>query len=106
VATESDILTVRGFVNEPDDSNGWTTERIGALIDANAEDLRATASDIWTAKASATTFLVDVSENGSSRKLSDIHKNYLAMARQFRSESVDLLAAQSIRPTTRPIVRP
>lgn len=106
MATESDISTVREFVNEPDDSNGWTAVRIGALIDANNEDLRATAADIWTSKASSFSMLVDVSENGSSRKMSDIHKNALAMARQFRSESIDLIAATAGRPRTRAIVRP
>lgn len=107
MATESDIKTVRDFVNEPFvEGTSWPDTRIDAIIDANDGDLRAAAADIWTMKASSFSFLVDVSENGSSRKMSDVHKNALAMARQFRGESVDLAAAQSLRPTTRAIVRP
>lgn len=106
MATESDVTTVREFVNEPTNANGWTDDRIKAIVDANDGDLRAAAADIWTSKASSFSMLVDVSENGSSRKMSDIHKNALAMARQFRSESIDLQIATIGRPRTRAIVRP
>lgn len=107
----ADIVILRGFIREPDDSNGWTDARLTALIDANSDsfgipDLRAAAADVWTSKAADSAVLVDVSENGSSRKLSDVHKNALAMAKLYRGESAGLIAVLSTRPRTRAITRP
>lgn len=82
MATAAEIAALRLLVNEPDDSNGWSDERLEALIDAG-DSTNAIASGIWTAKAATFTTLVDVSESGSSRKLSDLHKQALAMATYF-----------------------
>ena len=106
MATAEDIATVRDHIAEPDDSNGWTAERIGVFIDA-APDLSMAAANIWGSKAGEYATLVDVSENGSSRKLSEIHKNALSMQRVFIDRSIMENGSPSTsRPRTRAIVRP
>lgn len=104
MATANDIAQVRDFVAEPDDVNGWTDVRIALYIDGSSNS-RLAASDIWMVKAAASATLVNVSESGSSRSLSDIYKNAREMADRFRSEGLALLAVPS-RPVIRPIRRP
>lgn len=41
------------------------------------------AADIWREKAASYAGLVSVSESGSSRQMSDLHKNAIAMAKAF-----------------------
>jgi hypothetical protein len=84
MATEDQIATLRGLINEPDDSNGWDDEKLGAAIDA-AETLNAAASGIWYQKAGQLASLVDVSESGSTRKLGDLRKNAMEMGLHYAS---------------------
>jgi hypothetical protein len=107
MATASEIAYVRQLINEPDDSNGWTDVRIAEFID-NADTTRLAAADIYGVKASSYEKLVDISESGSSRKMSDLLKNALLLQKALREgeddgEIVDPLAN---RPRTRAIVRP
>jgi len=83
MADPSDIEYVMELVNEVDDSNGWTAERVAAYIDREGSNYLA-ASAIWTVKAGEFSTAVDVSESGSSRKLSDLKKNALDMAAHYR----------------------
>lgn len=82
MATAAEVNALRLLIAEPDDSNGWTDQKLSALLDAGATQ-NAIASEIWTSKAATFAGLVDVSESGSSRKLSDMHKQALAMAAHF-----------------------
>lgn len=82
MASPEDIATLRDLVGEPDETNGWTDEKLGELIDSS-ESMMLAASKVWASKAATYATLVDVSESGSSRKLSDLHKNALAMAGYF-----------------------
>jgi hypothetical protein len=81
MATSADISTVRDNTNEPDDGV-FTDEYIEGLIDSIGVD--AASAKVWERKASAYAELVDVSEAGSSRKQSDLHKNALAMEAHYR----------------------
>ena len=85
MATVDQIAELRDLVAEPDDANGWTDEKLGNLIDAS-DSLNAVASQIWSRKAAMYATLVDVSESGSSRKLSDLHKNALAMGAFYATQ--------------------
>jgi hypothetical protein len=78
MATAEQIAELRELAAELDDENGWTDDRLGDIIDSSVSVNQA-ASRVWYRKASALAGLVDVSESGSSRKLSDLHKNALAM---------------------------
>ena len=106
MATATDIATVRELINEPNDTNGWTDQRISNSIDVKSGDLNAAAADIWGVKAAETYGLVDVSENGSSRKLSDLQKQALSMQAHFQAESDRLVGIVARAPRTRAIVRP
>jgi hypothetical protein len=108
MATTEEIAAVREMIGEPDDTNGWTDEKIGDFIDA-AKSTRLAAADIWSSKASKYSTMVDISESGSSRKMSGLLDNALKLAKAFREgetaedTDVDPLAN---RPRTRAIVRP
>lgn len=111
MATAAQILAFREAVQEPDNSGGWTDEKIGAFLDERTDDLgvldvNLAYSDAWTQKASAVATLVDITENGSSRKNSDLSKNFLSIAETYRGRSLAILAATANRPRTRAIVRP
>lgn len=105
MATPEDITALRNMIGEPDNVAPYTDDVLGLIIDS-ALNLQDAASHIWSRKAADSALLVDISENGSSRKMSDVHKNALAMARMYRSESDELVAVVSRAPRTRPIVRP
>jgi hypothetical protein len=107
VATESEIAYVRDLIGEPDDSNGWSDERIGTIIDGSTS-LRLAASDIWGVKASKFTKMVDITESGSSRKMSQLFSNALAMQKALREdeETEDPVDPLADRPRTRAIIRP
>lgn len=108
MATTEQIAAVRDMIGEPDDTNGWTDDKIAEFIDTT-KSLRFAASDIWASKASKFSNLVDISESGSSRKMSGLLDNALKLAKAFRDGElaedggVDPLAN---RPRTRAIVRP
>lgn len=84
MASLEDIATLRELINEPDDSNGWTDERLGGLLDSGLT-LNGAAGRAWVLKAGQYSTLVDVAESGSSRKLGDMHKNALAMAARYQA---------------------
>lgn len=84
MASEDQIRDVRERVAEPDDSNGWSDERLGRVID-DSTTLNAAAARVWSEKAAVFAELVDVSESGSSRKLSDLRKNALEMSTHYGS---------------------
>lgn len=86
MATVEQIVELRELINEPDDSNGWTDTKLGAIIDGE-DSVKAAASAVWYRKASQYATMVDVSESGSSRKLSDLHKNALTMGAFYRDAS-------------------
>jgi pectin methylesterase-like acyl-CoA thioesterase len=82
MATEEQILELRGLVSEPDDSSGWTDAKLAAAIDST-DSLNGAASKVWYLKAGEYASLVDVSESGSSRKLSDLRKNAMEMGAHY-----------------------
>ena len=108
MATTEQIAAVRDMIGEPDDTNGWTDDKIAEFIDASTS-LRLAAGDIWASKASKFSNMVDISESGSSRKMSGLLDNALKLAKAFREgevaqdNDVDPLAN---RPRTRAITRP
>lgn len=96
---------LRPLVGETALDSEYSDERLDELLLEYVSQNRAAAA-IWREKAATYSDLVDVSESGSSRKMSDLLKNALAMAEQY-----DALAAAEVvvvpRGTrTRAIVRP
>lgn len=85
------------------DTGPWSDERIAnALIATMNPDgsynLDAAAGYVWRVKAAEYSELVDTQESGSVRKLSDLHKNALAMAGRYESK---LLVGVETRGRTR-----
>lgn len=101
--TPENITLVREYVAEPDAAGSWTDARISSIIEASTT-LKEAAETIWRAKAASYAHLVDITEGGSSRKMSSLYTNALAMADSMRDDVVD--ASGRRRPTTRAIVRP
>lgn len=58
---------------------------LGALFDVLG--MNATLARLWETRAAKTATLVDTSESGSSRKMSDIHRNALAYATRYRAQA-------------------
>ena len=108
MATTEEIAAVRDMIGEPDDTNGWTDDKIAEFIDATTS-LNLAAGNIWSSKAAKYSTMVDISESGSSRKMSGLLDNALKLSKSFRDaevaqdNDVDPLAN---RPRTRAIVRP
>lgn len=92
MASGDQIRDVRERVAEPDDSNGWSDERLARAIDGTTT-LNAAAARVWSEKAATFAELVDVSESGSSRKLSDLRKNALEMSAHYGS--LDAVATEA-----------
>lgn len=102
MATPADITRVRLYVAETDDTNGWTDQRLSEFID-EADSLYAAAAEVWEVKASTYAALVDVSESGSSRRMSSLHENAMKMADHYRDKAENASGAGA--PFTVPIRR-
>lgn len=99
MATESEIQEARrrtdGAVKYTDKQIGDHLDRGGTVFDF--------ARLYWEEKAATFSTLSDVSESGSSRKLSDLHKNALNMAKYFGTDETVIELDQ--RKGSRPAVR-
>ena len=98
MATTAQIESIRRLTNG---AEAYTDEQLGELIDAGMTEDQM-AYRIWNEIAAASAALVDVSESGSSRKLSDLHKNALAMANSFKTPTT-LNADITIKRTRRAV---
>ena len=90
MATFEQIEQLRQFIAEPDNAEPWTDSDLEAMIEAHEGNIRLAASQIWTSKAASAAHLVNISEGGSSRQMSDVHKNALAMAQAFARTTVEI----------------
>lgn len=95
-------------------AEGFTDVSVQAIIDRNTSSLTGVvnynlaARELWSYIAARYANLVDTSESGSSRKLSDLHKHALAMVAQYTPADgiVEVPSEETtVRPSTRPIVR-
>jgi Cdc6-like AAA superfamily ATPase len=94
VATTAEVAALRLMVAIPDDLPPYTDELLAARLDA-AGSAQALAAQIWREKAAQFAELVNTSESGSSRNLSDLHKNALAMAQHWAGQVPDDSSTQS-----------
>ncbi len=106
MATSADIATLRRYIAEPDDTNGYVDADLSTRID-NSSSLFDLASEIWQEKAGALTDLSDITEAGSSRKNSQLYKNALEMAAYFNNKAKEAIVVvePTMTSTTRPIRR-
>lgn len=82
------LAQLRRMIAEPTDANGYTDELLLAGAEAffmnDVYDLRAYAGSLWEEKATNVADLVNTSESGSSRSMSQIFDHYMALAARFR----------------------
>ena len=86
MASAEDIARLRAMIAQPDDVEPWTDAALSALIDASA-DLNAAAYSAWTDKAASYSDMVDTTESGSSRRLSQLQEQALKMANFYGGQS-------------------
>jgi plasmid stabilization system protein ParE len=108
VASKSEIRFVRDLTNTT--AEDFSDDEIGALLDPPLSlSQNAAAASIWRQLAAKTAKLVDTSESGSSRQLSQIHKHAMGMASHFQdlanAETVEEVTTTRGRPVSRPIER-
>lgn len=100
MALADDIALLREYINEPDDTNGWTDVRLTTYVEA-ADNLLLAAADAWGVKAGTFAGLVNVSESGSSRQLGDLLKQAKEMEAYYRQRG----GAQAAAATDGPVIR-
>ena len=105
MADESVILQLRRLINDRSEPFDYPTEELNLRLDQGT-GINALAAEIWREKAARYSELVDVSESGSSRKLSDLRKGALEQAAYYDNMVAEAAAIAERRPRTRPIVRP
>ena len=82
MATQDQLDALHRATNIPASDTTYTDELLASYIDETGS-VAAAAAQIWREIAAATATFVDTTESGSSRKLSDLHKNALAIAAGF-----------------------
>lgn len=89
MATDHEIRRLKLIVG----SEMFTDEQLGEVLDAfegELEDkLDLAAAQVWEIRAGRYHTMVDISESGSSRKMSDLHKNALAMAAYYGKKATE-----------------
>jgi hypothetical protein len=99
MARAEDVNRVRRNVDEPDDSNGYSDEDIGDLIDKAGID--GASALVWREKAAKFASLVDVTEAGATHRFSALSGNALKMAQQYD----DMAAEPDKVPAVGPVIR-
>jgi hypothetical protein len=100
-----ELQTLRRLVSETG-STDYSDSLLNAMLLQNEGDLDATAAAVWREKAAAVAGLVDVSESGSSRKMSQLHDRYVKQAETYESRiSAGVAGAALVRPKMNRIVR-
>lgn len=101
MVTETEIEEAK---RRTDGGSGYTDDQIRRYLD-QGNSVFDFARLYWEGKAATYSTLVDVSESGSSRKFSDLHKNALTMAKHFGTKPEEELAAERPGKGSRPAVR-
>jgi hypothetical protein len=78
MASEEVIAQLRRATALDPEDDTYTTELLSALIDELG--FETAASTIWREKAASVVDLVDMTESGSTRRLSQLREGYLKMA--------------------------
>ena len=82
MATSEQVSLVRAYTGEPTEDT-WTDVALGALIDELGID--STTARVWREKQARYSKLVDVSEAGASRKMSQAFDHAKTMAAHWET---------------------
>lgn len=83
MAEQSDIDAFKTLLPSNYESYGWNDTVIGTLLDAGKSQ-NAILLQYWDKVAAETAEFADMSESGSSRSLSVIHRNAVSLAKMYR----------------------
>ncbi len=105
MATDEQVATLRPMIGELTEAS-YTDEVLKVIIEQAENDLDLAAAVVWEQKASSYSTLVDVSESGSSRSMSQIYKNALAQAKYYGDKvTEEVVEPTTVRARTRTAVR-
>lgn len=82
MASEADIIIVRDNLGPDSLAEDWSDFKIGLLLDSGMSTT-AVIRQYWNFRAASTAAFVNISESGSSRSLSDVHKQALDMLKYW-----------------------
>lgn len=82
MASAADIMIVQDNLPAEALAEGWDEAKITVLLDSPMSTSRV-IRQWWSYRASSTAAFVNVSESGSSRSLSDIHRQALEMLKYW-----------------------
>lgn len=99
MATPQQIAELRIEVREPTNAEPYTDDFLGALIDSYG--ITDSAYKVWIAKRNAVASLVDISEGGSSRKMSQLFDNYDKIVKGYGSDGGGTDDPETYAPRTR-----
>ena len=94
MATAEEVLELRKATATEADDPEYTYEVLSGMID-DLGTVAAAAAAVWGHKAASYAEVVDVNESGSSRRLSQLHTQALAMKDHYSQSSVSQTAAGS-----------
>jgi hypothetical protein len=86
MATTQELAELRLNTKQPLNEEPYTDDFMMGMIDEYGVD--GASGKIWRAKAAAVSNLVDVSEGGSSRKMSQVFEQYTKNAIGFEASDV------------------
>lgn len=78
MATVDEIARLRRLVNDPEHLE-FSDADLSETLDRSELDFNLAASELWGIKAGSYSSLVNVTESGSTRNLSDLHAQALKM---------------------------
>ncbi len=104
MATVEQIAALRRMTDEPD-SDVYSDLDFQSIIDQAEEDMDLAAADIWRQKAARFSTLTDVSESGSSRKMSQLHGAALTQAKFYEDRANPAPVAEVQRSRVRSATR-
>lgn len=93
MASELDIMRLRRVTDLIDNQDPYTDELLSAMIDQLG--FEAAAASIWKERAASFATLVDTTESGSSRRLSQLHDHALKMGSAWAPPEEDTTGGSS-----------
>lgn len=83
MATADEIAELRRMIGELDNVSPWDDTAVAALIDGSSS-MNGAAMKGWEQKAATYASMVDTSESGSTRRLSQLQEQALRMVTYYR----------------------
>ena len=87
MAALEEIAVLRRLTGQANDDDGYTDDLLNEIIDV-AGSVDAAAAQVWRELAAEYATMVDITESGSSRKLSDLSAHALTMVTLFEERAV------------------